>query len=100
MRHTIDLLQPNTQRDSNSEFLYPVVFATCWASIQALASKYTEKQEQVVTEATHKVVIQYRSGVTSAMKVRFEGRIFDIQAVLDPDETHDQLWLMCYERSG
>ena len=99
MSHRIQLLRANTQRDGNGEFLPDVVFAQCWASITKLASKYTEKSELVVSEATHKIVIPYRAGVSTSMKVLFQNRIFLLEAVFDPDERKNELWLFAYERN-
>ena len=74
--------------------------ATVWARIGALTSKYTEKSEAVITEATHRVTIRYISGVTTANLVQIsDGRLWEIQAVLDPDERHVELQLFCYERT-
>jgi SPP1 family predicted phage head-tail adaptor len=96
----ISLMQKNSLRDTSGEFLADVVFAQCWAAIRALATKYTEKTQQVVTEATHKVIIPYISGVTSALKVKLpDGRIWNIEAAADPDERQVELNLYCYERN-
>lgn len=96
----IQLMDKNSLRDSNGEFLADVLFAECWASIRAISQKYTEKQQQVVTEATHKVIIHYIPGVTSEMKVKLpDGRIWNIEDVADPDERQVELNLYCYERN-
>lgn len=100
MRQRITLLAPNTGRDSYGEALAPTTFATAWAQIQMLAGKYSEKQEQVITEATHKITMRYMSGITTAMKVQYDSRIFDIEAVFDPNETKRVLVLFCFERNN
>lgn len=99
MNNRIQLMRANSQRDTNGEFLPDVVFAECWASISKLASKYTEKSEIVTTEATHKIVISYRPGVTTVLKILFQGRLFLLEAVFDPDEHKNELWLFAYERN-
>jgi SPP1 family predicted phage head-tail adaptor len=43
------------------------------------------------------VVIRYRSGVLPAMRVIYQGRVFDIQSVIDVDTQHRRLALMCSE---
>lgn len=89
------------RRDANSEFLDPEPFAQgLWARIQYLTSKYIEKTQQVVTEATHKVIIRYMDGITDQMQVRSGVQIFNIESVIDPDERKVELWLFCYEREG
>jgi SPP1 family predicted phage head-tail adaptor len=73
--------------------------ATVWAKIEALTSKYTEKVETVVSEATHKVTIRYLSGITTANLVELsDGRVWLIEAVFDPAEQHAEMQLFCYSR--
>ena|SRR5579884_3623248 len=99
MQQQIQLLEQNSQRDKNGEFLSPTIFAQLWAKVEALAGKYSEKSQQVVSEATHKVTIHYLPGVTSAMKVQLNSRVFNVEYVADPDERQVELWLFCYERN-
>ncbi len=74
--------------------------ATVWARIDALTSKYTEKPEEVVAESTHRVTIRYMPGITTANLVQLsDGRLWNIQAVFDPDESKANLQLYCYERT-
>src|ERR1700743_2040051 len=96
----VQLMERNTQRDDNGSFLADLVFADCWAAIRPLVYKYTEKQQQVVTEATQQVTIPYIPNVTSALNVRLDdGRIWNIEAVTDPDMRQVELNLYCYERN-
>lgn len=69
-----------------------------WASIAAPTSKEVYALGPGFTaQVTHKIVIRWREGVTSAMRVVYRGRIFQIQTVSDPDEGRVQLNLMCLE---
>jgi SPP1 family predicted phage head-tail adaptor len=43
------------------------------------------------------VTIRYRPGVTSAMRVRYQGRKFNILTVLDVEMAHVALELTCAE---
>jgi SPP1 family predicted phage head-tail adaptor len=96
----VNILKRSTARDSQGEFLAPDVFASkVWAKIQFIANKYTEKQQQNVTEATHKVIIRYLDHVTSDMLVQNGSKIFNIEAVIDPDDRKVELWMFCYERN-
>jgi SPP1 family predicted phage head-tail adaptor len=101
MQHRVVLSKASSQRTATGEFVQRYEpFATCWASIQMLAGKYTEKTQQVITESTHKIIIRYIPGVTTAMTVQLsDGRVWNIEAVADPDERHVELQLFCYERT-
>jgi SPP1 family predicted phage head-tail adaptor len=76
-----------------------VFAANIYASVRPLQGRELYKAQQLVAEVTHKVVIRYRVGVKSNMTVLFDGRVFDIQYVMDPDEQKVELWLFCLERS-
>lgn len=98
----INILSRSHKRDSAGEFMAPDVFApNVWAKIQFIAPKYTEKPQQTVTEATHKIVISYIARVTSEMTVQdaVTGAIYNITAANDPDGRRVELWLMCYQRN-
>lgn len=101
MNRRVQLLKRSTRRDANSEFLPPDIFATCWAKIGPITPKYTDRPQQVVTEATYKIVIPYLAGVTSGMQVKAvsTGEVFDIMVPTDPDDRQIELWLMCYQRN-
>jgi len=74
---------------------------TAWASIKTPTSKEIYALGPGFTsQVTHKILIRYRSGITSAMRVAYAGRIFAIQTVFDPDEGREQLTLMCLEIDG
>lgn len=100
LRLRIQIVQPNLSRDSRGELEAPTVFATVWSSLTPLTSKYIEKAERVVTEATWKLGIRYLAGLTTAMHVLYDGRVFNIEAVMDPDGRKRELELHCYERNG
>lgn len=101
MSNRVSVLQRSQARDATTgEFLTThELVATVWAKIDMLATKYIERPEQVTTEATHKVTIRYMSGITTANLIQFDNRVFNIEAVFDPDERKRELHLMCYERN-
>lgn len=73
---------------------------TTWASIAAPTSKEVYALGAGFTaQVTHKIVIRYRECITSAMRINYRGRIFQIQAVSDPKEDRVELALMCLERN-
>ena len=46
---------------------------------------------------THKIVVRYRSGVNASMRFSFDGRIFNIRAVIDVDEKRDTMAILVEE---
>jgi len=55
---------------------------------------------QVQAEVSHRILLRYRDGVTPAMRLVFESRIFNIRAVADIDEKRDTLQLLVQEGVG
>lgn len=72
--------------------------ATLWASLEPLAGNETFTAERLAGHITHAIQIRYRSGVTPAMRFRLGTRIFEITAVIDPDERRRLLRCLCRER--
>lgn len=100
MVQEITLLDPSTVRDSETgEFGAPDEFATFFANITSLSGRELEKAQQLVEEVTHLVSFAYLPGVNSTMTVRFQGRLFQVLAVTDPDESQIELRLYCRERN-
>jgi SPP1 family predicted phage head-tail adaptor len=99
LRTKIKLLTASKKRDSTGEFLAPTVFATCWSDSQPLANKYADTPYHTGTEATSMLEIRYIAGVTSAMTVQIGTQIYNIEAVIDPDDRKIKLNLMVYLRN-
>ncbi len=71
--------------------------ATVWASIEPLQGREYFEAQRENADVTHKLRIRHRSGVTREMRVIFEDRVFDIEAVLNVEERDRELVLMCKE---
>jgi len=71
--------------------------ATVWAAVKPLTGDQRLAAQQVDATASHTVTILYRADVTPKMRVLYGSRILEIQAVMDPDERHEQLELACAE---
>lgn len=44
--------------------------------------------------------IRYREDINSAMRVRYDGKLYEIKSVIDIDEQHKEMCLICEERSN
>jgi SPP1 family predicted phage head-tail adaptor len=101
LRHRIQIVEPTLARDSSGGWdvnaATPVVNA--WASVEALAGRELYAAQQKVSQVTHKVTIRYRDGIKSKQNVWFHDRMFEIQAVENPDERTKMLVLLCLERA-
>ena len=96
LRRQITIEQRSTSRDAfGQELIAWSRFATCWAEIQPLAGRELIAAQAVLPEVSVEVVIRYRPGVDSAMRVLYGSQVYEIGAVLDIDMRHEQLRLLC-----
>lgn len=75
----------------------PLDLAEVWASVEPLSGREYFLARQVNAEATVRVRIRYRAGITPRMRVKYGSRSLEIVSVIDPGERHEELHLMCKE---
>ena len=71
--------------------------ATVWAAIDPVSGREFYAAEQSQSEVTHKVRCRYRSGLTTAMRVRYGTRKFKIISIINWEERGESLLIMCRE---
>lgn len=100
LRHRIELLVDASTPDGMGGFTGGMTtFARVWAKIVPLRGRAFMEAKAAQSEVSHRIEMRYMDGITAAMKVRFEGRLFSIDAVLNIGERNRELHLMCVERS-
>jgi len=72
-------------------------FATVWAAVEPLRGRKYFEAAAVNAENTVRFRIRYRFGITPDMRVIYSGRIFHIASVIDIDERHREIHLICRE---
>jgi SPP1 family predicted phage head-tail adaptor len=105
LRHRIQIVAPSGTQDSfgGVNAANPAQWTTvqtCWSSINSLTARDLAAAGTFVSNVSHRIVIRNpREAATIGpnQQVWFEGRVFIIQAVQNPDETNKMLYLMCLE---
>lgn len=101
LRHRVTLQTQTTEYDSLGRQRRDAAKWTkvtdLWAEVRELSGRESETAKQITADASHAVTIRFRSGVTSANRLLFRGRVFEIKAVLDDDGTQRELLLLCGE---
>lgn len=69
---------------------------TVWASVEPLSEREFIQGRAELQEVTTKIVMRYRSGITSEMRCTWDGHIYDIESVIF-DERMTRLTLLCSE---
>lgn len=70
---------------------------TVWAAVEPIQGREYILLQNTQSELTARIRIRYRPGIKPAMRVVYGQRVFDIQSVIDPEERHIELQLMCKE---
>ena len=68
-----------------------------WASISPLSASEKWRAQQMETAISHKIIMKYQSGITTANRIVWSGRVFNITEVLNIDESDVVLELMATE---
>ncbi len=100
LRHLVTLEQRTDARDAYGEPLDAwTPYATVRAEIQPLNGREYFAAAAEASEVTTRIRIRYVTGLTTALRVRFHGlageKIYNIVSIIDPDERHRELVLMC-----
>ena len=67
---------------------------TCWCKAEPLSGREFWQAAAVNRENEVRFTIRYRNDVNPAVRILFEGRLFDITAVLDVDSRHSKLEIL------
>lgn len=73
-----------------------------WARVRQVEGSETVVNQQVIAQVKHQVTVRYRPDFNPAGRfvVRPDGRILNIEAVLDDETRRAELAVACVERVG
>ena len=71
--------------------------ATLWAEVKPHAARELSAADSRYQQTTHQVTIRYREGITHKMRLMFEGRVLQVEYVLNSLEQNRWLHLLCQE---
>ncbi len=100
LRHRVHIQQLGTRVDDGmgGGSIIPETVLTVNAAIEPLTGDELLRAGQLESTLTHRVRIRYIEGVKPSWQVKYGTRIFDIDRVIDPEERHRELELMCTEQ--
>ena len=98
LRHQIVIQRYTATKDSvGAEVKSWLAFATLRASYEPLMGKELFAAQQEQASVTTRFRVRYCAGITPKMRVLFEGRLFNVESVIDPYGHGRELQLMCVE---
>jgi SPP1 family predicted phage head-tail adaptor len=101
MNRQVTFYSPGVRSATDGTTGAPQAAFSTWAALYAIAGVEIEKAQQIAQKVSHLVVIPYQLGVEENMTIQYldngATRIFQIEAVDDPDELRVQLKIYCFE---
>ncbi len=73
--------------------------AVLWAEILPLRGSERLRAMQLTSNVSHRFRIRFKTGITSAMRISWNSKIFNIQAVLDTRPQSGMLELLAEEEA-
>jgi SPP1 family predicted phage head-tail adaptor len=71
--------------------------ATVWAAVEPLSGREYWQAQEMASETSIRVRIRYRAGLVPTMRVVYGARHFEILSIIDLEEGHREMQLMCRE---
>lgn len=71
--------------------------ASLWAKVEPLEGSELLRAQQLQARVSHRVTIRYRRGLTAAQRLRLGSRVLEVHQVVDVDERHEFMELLCEE---
>ena len=98
LRHRVTIQSPVVAVNGYGERITTwSTVATVGAAVEPLRGREFFDAEQVQAEISHRVIMRYRTGMESTMRLLHLTRVLHIETIIDVDERHRELQLMCRE---
>ncbi len=98
LRHRVTIEQSTPAQNEYGELVESwAALVTVWGAVEPLDGREYFQVQQVQSTVTTRIRIRYRTGITPLMRVAWDGRIFDIEDVIEPKSQRRELHLMCRE---
>jgi SPP1 family predicted phage head-tail adaptor len=99
LRHRLTLEQAVTSEDGSGGYATEwLAVASLWGAIETISGREWAESDAVKSEATHRIAIRHRDDIGPSMRLRFYGRVFDIESLADPDGRRRHLLCRCVEK--
>ncbi|MFZ1991863.1 MAG: phage head closure protein [Alphaproteobacteria bacterium] len=70
-----------------------------WARIVSLGGAEVVRASEIVPRGTYRLTIRYRNDLTPAMRIQFGAKLFEIDAIYDPEGKGALLFVDCHDAS-
>jgi SPP1 family predicted phage head-tail adaptor len=73
---------------------------TVWASFYPIRGSEFYEVQKVQSRVSHKCYVRYLDGIDTNCYIRYGGKDYDINSVVDVDLAHKMLEIYCYEHTN
>lgn len=100
-RNRIDIIEVTYETDDyNNHIEKEEVKCSAWAMIKTLKGSEYLKAAAVQAERVYRFIIHYSPGITNEMKIKYDGRLFDIiEPPINDDEMDRTLTILAKEKN-
>ena len=92
------LRKDDTLNELNQKTKGLVEVKTIWASVAPVRGLERYELQKLREEITYRIYIRYLDGIRADMYIRCEGRLYEIQSVIDVDLEHKMLEIDAVEK--
>jgi len=89
-----------TPNDSGGQVETWTDFQTVWASLEPKIVKEVNFAQRVEPRTDHVIRTRFFTGLLASMRIVFGSRIFEIKAIIIPDEIKEFYEILATERTG
>ena len=95
LRHRLIIESPQRASDgAGGAVVTWTQVASIWAHVTPVSARELRSAGQRAEKLTHRITLRYRSGINATMRLVGEGRVFNIDAIINEDERDH--WLVCF----
>lgn len=96
-RHRIEIQRSTWSQDPvTGEMTYSwETEAIVWAAVEPLQGREFFAAASIQSETTTRIRMRYRPGIDTAMRILFDGSIYNITSIIEPQKRRRELQLMC-----
>lgn len=97
-RYVVTIEKRAGTRDAGEVVNTWTTFATARAGFEPVRGREFFAAGRIDAETTHVVYMRHLAGLDETMRINWNGRIFDIQAIINVDERNRELEITAIER--
>lgn len=99
LRHSVTIEQATESQNAIGEAIQTwTTFAKRRASVQPFQGREFWSAKQFNAESNLRVRLRYLTGLTTKMRISWNGRLFDIRSIVNADERNRELILIVEEQ--